>query len=212
MTKKCIQCGKSFTISDSEIKFYESKKLSLPKRCKDCREKNKSSGNTGKPRKTNAPTEYKGYYADNASISELVIAILALIAMLVFIAMKNTPLVLGAAVFSVYSFFTFIYHKANRIYVQEFDTSPYKYTFYDTESMVNHYVKHGRQTDCESMEDYLLKANMVIINKGNLTKTQKKDGDTIFYNPKTREFVVIAKAGYVRTYFIASNKEYYNRQ
>lgn len=37
----CVQCGKSFELSDSEIDFYHKKNLHLPKRCKDCRQKNK---------------------------------------------------------------------------------------------------------------------------------------------------------------------------
>ena len=37
----CVQCGKSFELSDSEIDFYRKKNLHLPKRCKDCRQKNK---------------------------------------------------------------------------------------------------------------------------------------------------------------------------
>lgn len=37
----CVQCGKSFEMSDSEIDFYRKKNLHLPKRCKECRQKNK---------------------------------------------------------------------------------------------------------------------------------------------------------------------------
>lgn len=37
----CVQCGKSFELSDSEIDFYRKKNLHLPKRCKECRQKNK---------------------------------------------------------------------------------------------------------------------------------------------------------------------------
>lgn len=37
----CVQCGKSFELSDSEIDYYRKKNLHLPKRCKDCRQKNK---------------------------------------------------------------------------------------------------------------------------------------------------------------------------
>lgn len=37
----CKQCGKEFTLTDSEINFYEIRNLSLPKRCEDCRKKNK---------------------------------------------------------------------------------------------------------------------------------------------------------------------------
>ena len=38
---KCIDCGTEFSISDGEQKFYKSKGFPLPKRCVDCREKNK---------------------------------------------------------------------------------------------------------------------------------------------------------------------------
>ena len=37
----CKQCGKEFTMEDSEIRFFKEKNLQLPKRCKECRDKNK---------------------------------------------------------------------------------------------------------------------------------------------------------------------------
>lgn len=45
-TKKCVQCEQEFTITDSEIKFYQNKGLSIPKRCKACREQNKKREST----------------------------------------------------------------------------------------------------------------------------------------------------------------------
>ncbi len=41
MKKTCIQCGKEFEITDSEISFFEGRGLELPKRCSDCRKANK---------------------------------------------------------------------------------------------------------------------------------------------------------------------------
>lgn len=41
MTKKCVQCGKDFKLTESEIHFYESKGLAIPKRCEACRKQNK---------------------------------------------------------------------------------------------------------------------------------------------------------------------------
>lgn len=38
----CKDCGKEFELKDSEISFYKSKGLELPKRCKACRDKKKS--------------------------------------------------------------------------------------------------------------------------------------------------------------------------
>ena len=40
--QKCVNCGKTFVLTDSEIAFFKSKNLKLPKRCIDCRkQKNK---------------------------------------------------------------------------------------------------------------------------------------------------------------------------
>ena len=42
----CKQCGKEFELSNSEMEFYKSKNLELPKRCKECREHNKRNGSS----------------------------------------------------------------------------------------------------------------------------------------------------------------------
>ncbi len=41
MKRICKQCGTEFTLSESEIAFYRSKNLHLPKRCENCRRENK---------------------------------------------------------------------------------------------------------------------------------------------------------------------------
>lgn len=41
MKRTCKQCGKEFELSESEISFYKSKGLELPKRCQSCRNQNK---------------------------------------------------------------------------------------------------------------------------------------------------------------------------
>ena len=43
MKKICKQCGKEFELTDSEIEYFKSKNLSVPKRCKACRDQNKAS-------------------------------------------------------------------------------------------------------------------------------------------------------------------------
>lgn len=48
MKKICKQCGKEFELSESEISFYKSKGLELPKRCKSCRNKNKRQSNSNR--------------------------------------------------------------------------------------------------------------------------------------------------------------------
>ena len=51
MKRTCIQCGKEFELSNSEIGFYKKRKLSLPKRCKECRDKNKKAKQDGSSEK-----------------------------------------------------------------------------------------------------------------------------------------------------------------
>ena len=41
----CKDCGKGFSISPDEEKFYTSKGLQIPKRCKECREAKKARMN-----------------------------------------------------------------------------------------------------------------------------------------------------------------------
>lgn len=40
---KCKDCGKEFYMDYSEVHFFEKKELSLPKRCKECRDKRKNN-------------------------------------------------------------------------------------------------------------------------------------------------------------------------
>lgn len=52
MKRICKECGKEFELVPDEIKFYKSKNLALPKRCKECRDKNKAEKRSGSRKKT----------------------------------------------------------------------------------------------------------------------------------------------------------------
>lgn len=203
MNKTCVQCGKAFSLSESEINFYKSKNLDLPKRCNSCRDKNKNG-------------EYRSYTA-NVPMSNRATCISAIFCVAVFVTvmsvLANGGFTLPTILLDLIAFFAiFCLAKCKRhIDIQEFDTSRYPRTFYDMDSMTEHYIKHGKETNCKDMEEYLYRANRVIQQKNTLSKKQKEDGDTAFFNPQTKEFVVVAKAGYIRTYFIAS-LSYYNKQ
>lgn len=88
LTRTCIQCNKEFTMTESEIRFYKSKRLSLPKRCKECRDANKKlkAENGGKLPKT-APaaempaTKEKGKFA----VLPLAIGAVAVIAVIIVV-------------------------------------------------------------------------------------------------------------------------------
>lgn len=85
--------------------------------------------------------------------------------------------------------------------------------FRDVEKMYEHFEEHGEETGCNTVEEYLAKANAVIQNTAAKIKieTDENDGDKIYYLSETREIVFVATDGFIRTYFIADD-EYFDRQ
>ncbi len=87
----CVQCGKSFELSDSEIDYYRKKNLHLPKRCKECRQKNKqkqgmaSKGTNG----WNTQNQYDTVPGrDNKKIGKWVYGVIAVAALLLVLGIK----------------------------------------------------------------------------------------------------------------------------
>ncbi|PIP51255.1 zinc-binding protein [Candidatus Berkelbacteria bacterium CG_4_10_14_0_8_um_filter_35_9_33_8] len=54
---QCRDCNNDFVFTGGEQEFYNSKGFSAPMRCKDCRQKNKQSSNTGREKKDNVFSE-----------------------------------------------------------------------------------------------------------------------------------------------------------
>ena len=219
MDRKCVQCGKAFTLSQSEMDFFHSRALSLPKRCKTCRQRNKSSGiskNNPALWRYSDKHPYSSYYVRNTNtsaiaISFIIMVITAFFAICSLIQFWGFAYILLSSVSFLFSSVIFVAAAtSSKVLIQEFDTKEYRHNFYDTKSMTEHYVKHGKETNSISMEDYLAKANNVISDSSCRTKTIQ-NGDKLYYKPRTNEFVVIAKAGYIRTYFIASSRYYYQQ-
>lgn len=87
------------------------------------------------------------------------------------------------------------------------------YKFRKYSMLESHYYKHGVDMGFDSPEEYLAAANAVIANPNALTKTEKEDGDTVYYVEATNEFVVLSTDGYIRTYFLPDGgKSYFDRQ
>ena len=79
--------------------------------------------------------------------------------------------------------------------------------------MSEHYKKHKADTRTSSTEEYLYRANYVINNDDSLHKTEKEDGDDIYYLVSTNELVIVSTDGYIRTYFCPENgKKYFDKQ
>ena len=85
--------------------------------------------------------------------------------------------------------------------------------FRTPEKLIEHFYEHGEQTKCDSAEEYLIKANMVIQNPESQSKyeTDEGDNDKIYYLSETGEIVFVSTDGYIRTYFVADD-EYFERQ
>jgi len=79
--------------------------------------------------------------------------------------------------------------------------------------MQEHFEEHGEQTNSQSAEEYLVKANKVINNPKALKKyeTDEDDNDMVYYLSETGEIVFVSTKGYIRTYFVADD-EYFERQ
>ena len=85
--------------------------------------------------------------------------------------------------------------------------------FRSDELLEEHYEKHGREMGYASSEEYLAGANAVIHNSDVLHKTEKEDGDDVYYVEASNDLVIVSTDGYIRTYFRPEDGiAYYNRQ
>lgn len=82
------------------------------------------------------------------------------------------------------------------------------------ENLLNqHYQKHGIDMGFESAEEYEQAASRVPSDPEVLHKTEKEDGDDVYYIERTNEFVIVSTDGYLRTYFLPDDGiDYFERQ
>ena len=92
-----------------------------------------------------------------------------------------------------------------------------EYRFRSKKLLNEHFQKHGEEFTNDfgykDASEYEQGASDVINNPDALHKTEKEDGDGIYYIEATNEFVVLSTDGYIRTYFRPdSGKKYYDKQ
>lgn len=94
------------------------------------------------------------------------------------------------------------------------DDSEYtEYWFRTKKQRDQHYEKHGIEMGFASADEYRKAASDVVNDPTALHKTEKEDGDDVYYIEATNEFVVVSKDGYLRTYFNPDKgKAYYDKQ
>lgn len=211
MKRTCVQCGKEFIISKSEIEFYKSKNLKFPKRCKDCRATNKGAGKSREGasetviKKEAAPVRVETQ-ADTAKKPAGKLG--------------YAYGVVGALVLIILSYFCgydlFGSHPVENINtgnVQE-TVMEYSLRFASEESRDQHFEKHGREMGFATPEEYEAAASAVVKNPNSLFKREQEDNDEVYYLEETNDFVIVSdKTGYIRTYYRPQGGiDYFNRQ
>lgn len=199
MKRTCKQCGKEFVITQSEINFYKSKNLSIPKRCKECRQNNKKrSENTMKEQPAvtyQPPRKTKG-----TPVTTAVTIALVVFAIIYSIFFKDDSVSTPSNTPSSNS------EKTTVSDLQDLE-------FRNDELLYEHYEKHGKEMGFDSAEQYEDAASDVVENSEVLQKTEAEDGDMVYYLEDTNEFVIVSPDGYIRTYFLPEDGiDYYNRQ
>lgn len=238
LKRTCVQCGKEFEMSQSEISFYKKKKLSLPKRCKECRELNKSKKNKNKDqqednRKADRKADKQSKKAEKAkqsnqkdtnnsaennkntkkfSAGKKRLAYIAAAAIVVFGGGGTAISTMNDAPAEEVAIEQTVELEETSVGA-ELTGVVIEHEFRNDELLENHYKKHGIEMGFDSKEEYLAAANRVVASPDVLHKIEAEDGDDVYYLEETNEFVVISKDGYLRTYFNPSDGiDYFNRQ
>ena len=192
--RKCKQCGEEFTLTDSEIKFYNDKGLNLPKRCSECRKKNNINNNEKESIKE---TNIQRINSKNKSKKFRNIIIVAVVLLLSFIG----------------KVFNINFDALNIGSVLQSQKADGVLEFRNDNLWEEHFLKHGGEFGYTTKEDYLEGANEVVTSASSKHKQEAEDGDDIYYDAENNEIVFVSKDGYIRTYFKPSDGiEYYNRQ
>ena len=193
--RKCKQCGEEFTLTDSEIKFYNDKGLNLPKRCSECRKKNNNINNNEK--ESIKETNIQRINSKNKSKKFRNIIIVAVVLLLSFIG----------------KVFNINFDALNIVSVLQSQKADGVLEFRNDNLWEEHFLKHGGEFGYTTKEDYLEGANEVVTSASSKHKQEAEDGDDIYYDAENNEIVFVSKDGYIRTYFKPSDGiEYYNRQ
>ncbi len=99
--------------------------------------------------------------------------------------------------------------------LSEMEKAVQKYYFRSEKLFDSHYEKHGAEFGDITQDEYLDLANELINAEGEniLHKTEKDDGDFLYYDTETNEFLVLSTDGYIRTFFKPSaGLDYWERQ
>ncbi len=203
----CVSCGKQFVIEDKEKQFYIKNGLTLPKRCKSCREKSKKVKNAAK---RSADKKFL--------VSLTLLGVAAANIFTGFSYYKNGEFLKAVTNFCIAFTFFLVFcialiKKSKKPKTEELIgiMNEFPLGFSNPETFLEHYNKHKDETKSHSPREYLSKANRVVSSKKSLKKTEKEDGDMIYFDSATGEIVFVSKFDKIRTYYV-SDYDYFKRQ
>lgn len=87
----------------------------------------------------------------------------------------------------------------------------FNFSFKNNEELKTHFIKHGRECNCKTPKKYLKTANKIIKSKKSLRKTEKENGDSVYFNKKTGGIVFVSPKGYIRSFYL-SDTNYFKKQ
>lgn len=214
MKKTCIQCGKEFEITDGEIGFYKGKGYELPKRCKECRTKNKASRRNGSTdERTDIGQVTKSSNAGKSNQSSVEVKLSGGVGKYIVAFVVLIALCFGYTIWDGAGAEKENADISANVADTRQDNDSSTYSFRNDKYLSEHFEKHGEDFDYETMEEYEAGANRVIQSKDVLHKIEAEDGDDVYYLENSNEFVIVSTDGYIRTYFKPSDGiDYYNRQ
>lgn len=205
--RKCVDCGKEFTLSDSEEKFYKDKNLALPKRCKECRDRRKQQKrNDFKPQRrgeseSDKPISQNETRRPTSAVGKIIAAVAAAVLIIYTVLSGQLPGLLAN------------WNSDSPTDTTQQSSSAAAYTFRSEELLEEHFRKHGSEFPYDTKEAYEAGASAVIRSPEALKKKEAEDGDDVYYIEKSNEFVILSTDGYIRTYFRPEGGiDYYNRQ
>lgn len=198
MKRVCKQCGKEFELTQSEIQFYKSKNLNIPKRCQECRKANKQARQDSS---SVAVQNQKSNHARNVATSSSN----------AFKRIATTIVIVLLALLGIWFRFSGVFYQdAEDTYT---GIAADGVCFRNEELLDEHYRKHGIEMGFSSASAYEAAARSVVENGDSLHKIEAEDGDDVYYLERTNEFVIVSTDGYIRTYFKPNDGiAYYNRQ
>ena len=190
MIKTCIRCGKKFDISETELSFYNQRKLEIPEMCHACRREERI--------RRNAPVVPRGIGRrgkNRFGIGHAMPGMMSILLLLaVFMLGKSSYPPVGGGTGSnsdTTSTQSGVWEKT--------------YIFENYDLLLQNYEEFGKSMGYTSENKYLEAANNVIADPEAVHRTE--NGEEIYDLEKTKERVIVSADGYIKKFYLVKEEE-----